>query len=190
MRSWLALLNRLIVVGTVMGTLAGTAAATTMSPLDLAGLTQRAESVVAGKVTETRSRWTSDHEAIYTEVTIVVDRVLSGAVKVGERVTVRREGGTVDGIGMKVYGAPSFKKDEDVVVFLERRGQARYVVGMSQGKLQLYTDKAGVRRLRRDLSEVAFTGPAPARERAMATLDDLAGAVARLRAAQQRTPAP
>jgi len=156
------------------------AAATTMTPLDLAGLTSRAESVVAGKVVDVHAAWTSDHEAIYTDVTILVDRVLAGSVAAGDRVVVRREGGTVDGIGMKVYGAPTFTKDEDVVVFLEKRGASRYVVGMAQGKLQLLTDQKGVRRLRRDLSEVSFTGPAPAAERAMSTLDDLAAAVGRL----------
>jgi hypothetical protein len=157
-----------------------TASATTMTPLDLAALSSRAEAVVAGKVVETRAQWTADHESIITDVTILVDRVLAGKVVPGERVVVRREGGTVDGIGMKVYGAPSFTKDEDVVVFLERRGAHRYVVGMAQGKLQLLTDRAGVRRLRRDLSEVAFTGAAPAPERALSTLEDLAAAVARL----------
>ena len=37
---------------------------------------------------------------------------------------VRREGGSVGGIAMKVFGAPQFTPGEEVVVFIERRGGA------------------------------------------------------------------
>ena len=43
-----------------------------------------------------------------------VSRAYKGAVKAGERVVVRREGGSVDGIGMRVYGAASFTVGEEV----------------------------------------------------------------------------
>jgi hypothetical protein len=162
------------------------ASATTMMQLDLPALTSRAELVVAGKVTDSRAAWTNDHERIYTDVTIQVTRVLAGKATVGQPVVVRREGGSVDGIGMKVYGAAAFEKDEEVVVFLERRGASLYVVGMAQGKMELVADVAGVRHLRRDLSEVAFTAPRTAPERAIDTLDDLAAAVARLKARGKR----
>ncbi len=171
----------------------GTASATTMTQLDLAGLTARAESVVAGRVTEARAAWTADHSAIYTDVTILVDRALAGAAQPGQQVVVRREGGTVDGLAMKVYGAATFTKGEDVVVFVERRNGARYVVGMAQGKLSLYTDGSGARRLQRDLSELSFLPPAggaarPFSARSVTTLDELAAEVQRLRRAPRNAP--
>ena len=97
---------------------------------------------------------------------------------------------------MKVYGAATFVKDEDVVVFAEHRGAAQYVVGMAQGKLQLYRDAAGTRRLKRDLSEVSFTRAVTPEERtlsahpaatkpavAISSLDELAAEVSRLKTA-------
>ena len=39
------------------------------------------------------------------DVTVRVQRSYKGGIKVGDTVVVRREGGTVDGIGMKVFGA-------------------------------------------------------------------------------------
>lgn len=190
MRLCLCLLGLFLAGGAVM--LVTPAFGTTMIPLDLPAMSTRAEAVVAGRVEETHAAWTSDHEAIYTDVTIVVDRVLAGPLAVGQHVVVRREGGSVDGIAMKVYGAASFAKGEDVVVFLERRGASRYVVGMAQGKLALLTDAMGVRHLGRDLSEVAYTRPTNAAERAVgkiATLDELAAEIARINARTQKKPA-
>jgi hypothetical protein len=193
-------LGRVLALGSCLGGLClgwqpRPAGATTMMALDLPALTERAEMVVAGRVLETRSAWTPEHDAIYTDVTLLVDRALAGPVRAGEQIVVRREGGSVDGVGMKVYGAPSFTRDEEVVVFLERRGAARYVVGMAQGKLALVRDAAGVRRLRRDLSEVALTratrpgAPPPGAEelRTISTLDELARRIAALRATR-KTP--
>lgn len=169
------------------------ATATTMLPLDLPALTAHAEVVIAGRVTALRATWTEDHEAIYTDVTLHIERVLAGPLRVGQDLVVRREGGVVDGIGMKVFGAPSFAKDEEVVLFVERRGAARYVVGMAQGKLHVYTDAAGTKHLGRNLAEIGYIRPprdaerqlstaAPADQPAQAieTVDALAAEVARL----------
>src|SRR5688572_9625782 len=92
--SWLA--------GLGLGSPLGSARATTMMALDLPAMTERAEMVVAGRVIETRSAWTPEHDAIYTDVTLLVDRALAGPVRAGDQIVVRREGGSIDGIGMKV----------------------------------------------------------------------------------------
>lgn len=169
------------------------ARATTMIPLDLAALTASSEVVVHGRVTAMRAAWTSDHEAIYTDVTVHIDRVLAGPLSAGQDLVVRREGGVVDGVGMKVYGAPAFAQGEEVVLFVERRGQARYVVGMAQGKLHVYADAAGKKHLRRNLAEIAYTRAPTANEQklslpaqagqpiqAIDTVDELAAEVDRL----------
>ncbi len=173
------------------------ALATTMIPLDLAALTERAEEVVAGTVKKTEARWTSSHDAIYTDVTITVERSMTGNLAVSRDVVVRREGGSVDGIGMQVFGAPSFNKGDEVVVFLEHRGLQRYVVGMAQGKLDLFTTSDGVKTLHRELSGVAYVRPPTAAEQTLSstaknqlsridTLEELEVEVRRLAALRAR----
>jgi hypothetical protein len=136
---------------------ASAAYATVLVPLDTKALTSRAERVVLGTVESQVSRWTSDHDAIYTDVTIVVERAYKGTVKPGERIVVRREGGVVDGLGMRVYGAANFAVGEEVVVFTETRGNAAWTVGMTQGKLRVTVDNQGMRHVAAALGDVAFT---------------------------------
>jgi hypothetical protein len=143
------------------------ARATVLVPLDTKALTERAERVVLGTVESETARWTADHQAIYTDVTIRVTRVYKGAVKPGERVVVRREGGVVDGMGMRVYGAASFTVGEEVVVFTETRGNAAWTVGMTQGKLRVVTGADGVKRVSAAMGDVAFTRPGGAGTQAL-----------------------
>jgi hypothetical protein len=138
------------------------ARATVLVPLDTRALTARAERIVLGTVESEVARWSSDHQAIYTDVTIRVERVYKGAVKPGERVVVRREGGVVDGMGMRVYGAAQFAVGEEVVVFLETRGNAMWTVGMTQGKLRVFVGADGLKQVSRALGDVAFTQASPA----------------------------
>ena len=150
---------------------AAVAHATTMLKLDLKALTERADRVVLGTVESTVSRWTPDKSAIYTEAQIRVARSYKGDARSGELVAVRREGGTVDGIGMRVYGSAQLSPGEEAVVFLEQRGVATWVVGMAQGKLHVSTDASGRKHVAADLSGVHFT--APAAPEAPRALDDL-----------------
>ncbi|MEO6952600.1 MAG: hypothetical protein ABI321_12365 [Polyangia bacterium] len=165
----------------MLGLTSGGAHATTMVPLDLKGLTDRAEAVVSGHVTATKSSWSAGHDAIYTDATLHVERVITGAITVGQDVIVRREGGSVDGVGMMVFGAPELVPGEEVVVFLEHRGAARYVVGMAQGKIDVATID-GKKQIRRNLSSVHFTRTPTVEEQALShidTVDQLAVAVRR-----------
>src|SRR5438552_17863553 len=113
------------------------ARATMMVPLDLQGLVDRAERIVHARVETQVARWTASHDAIYTEVTLRVLQPVKGAMRAGDVVTLRREGGVVDGIGMRVQGAAVFEAGEEVVVFLERRGAALWTVAMAQGKMRV-----------------------------------------------------
>lgn len=176
------LLAHVLFASVAFGTLP--ARATTMVPLDLRALTQRAEVVVAGRVLATRASWTSGHDAIYTDVTVHVTRVLTGPLVAGQELVVRTEGGSVDGVGMMVHGAPRFVAGEDVVLFVQRRGAVRWVVGMSQGKLDLVGDGHGAQRLVRNLAGVDFTRAPTPDERTLPvrTLDELDVAVKRIAA--------
>jgi hypothetical protein len=131
--------------------------ATVLVPLDIKAMTERADRVVYGTVLSQRSSWNERHDAIFSDVTMRVARVYKGAVKPGDVVTVRREGGVVDGIGMRVFGAASFAVGEDAIVFLETRGKAAFTVGMTQGKLGVFTDDKGVRRVAQKVADVDFT---------------------------------
>jgi hypothetical protein len=139
---------------------ATTASATSMMPLDLKALMSRADRVVLGTVVSSESRWTSAHDAIYTESVVRVERAYKGVLKVGQTVTVRREGGSVDGIGMRVYGAAALDAGDEAVLFLEERAGATWVVGMSQGKWRV-TLENGKKMVRADLSGIAFVHPGP-----------------------------
>jgi len=143
----------------VVACLGSPARATVLVPLDTKAMTERADRVVLGTVVAQVSRWTGDHQAIYTDVTIRVARAYKGALKPGDTVVVRREGGSVDGIGMRVYGAAQFGIGEEVLLFVETRGGAAYTVGMTQGKLRVTTGADGIKRVAANLADVAFTRP-------------------------------
>ena len=148
-------MKQLVVAAAIL--VASAARATVLVPLDTRALTQRAERIDLGTVESKVSRWISDHQAIYTDVTIRVSRVYKGADKPGETVVVRREGGVVDGMGMRVFGAAHFDVGEEVVVFLETRGNATWTVGMTEGKLRVTVGNDGIKRVAPALGEVAFT---------------------------------
>lgn len=118
-----------------------------MVPLDLKALSDRADRIIYGTVESSESHWTSDHDAIYTDVAVRVSRSYKGGVKPGELMMVRREGGNIDKIGMKVFGAAGFTVGEEVVVFVEKRGIASWVVGMAQGKLRVVTEADGSKKV-------------------------------------------
>jgi hypothetical protein len=154
-------MKQLVVAGVicVASIVASVAHATVLVPLDTQALTQRADRVVLGTVESQVSRWSDDHQAIFTDVTIRVTKTYKGAPQPGQTVVVRREGGVVDGIGMRVFGAAHFAVGEEVLLFVETRGGAAYTVGMTQGKLHVALGPDGVRRVAANLADVAFTRP-------------------------------
>lgn len=112
------------------------AGATSLLALDLAGLTDGSDAVVRGHVVRVQSRWTRDRLRIVTDVEIAVDGALKGEPP--RTVVVLQPGGQVGDIGQRVSGLARFQPGEEVLVFLERQGPARYaLVGMAQGKLRI-----------------------------------------------------
>lgn len=143
-------------LGLVLVAVALSAHATTMVPLDLRALTERADRVVLATVESQSSQWTAAHDTIFTEYSLRVTRSYKGGARVGDAVVVRTEGGVVEGIGARVYGAAGFAVGEEALVFVEQRGAASYVVGMAQGKLHVTTAADGTKRVASDLSQVSF----------------------------------
>jgi hypothetical protein len=162
------------------------ALATMVVPYDLDALTDHADRVALATVESVQAHWTSDHGTIVTDVLLRVEVPLKGALRPGDLVSVRREGGEVDGIGARVIGAAQFAVGEEVVAFLEQRGAFTWTVGMAQGKLHVAT-VAGRRVTVRDVSGLGFVRRPDHAEPATRSLDDLMAQVAdraRAKAAQ------
>lgn len=118
------------------------AGATIILKMDLKQLVGRSDRIFVGKATKVHSHWTKDRRHIVTDTTFKVERSIHG-IQAGQTVVVRRMGGAVNGIGMKVTGSPSFHKGDRVLLFTERRNNSRYVIGMRQGVYRVYKNNAG-----------------------------------------------
>lgn len=135
----------------VLALAAPKAQASVLVPLDTRALVTRADRIVVGVVEGQSSHWIDDsRSAIVTDVRVRVRQAMLGA-REGEILTVRRLGGSVDGIGMRVFGEASYAPGEEILLFAERRGEDLYAVGMTQGKLRI-TEENGRKMAQADLS--------------------------------------
>ena len=173
MRLRLALFSALL----LPALLAPAARASVVMPLGLDSLIDGSDRIALGRVESQVSRWTTDHSAIYTDVTVRVLQPLKGEVVAGGTVTVRREGGVVGNIGMKVSGAARFAEGEEVLVFLERRGEALWTVGMAQGKMRV-ASVAGQRVAIRSAAGMAYTQAPAVEEPVVQPLDAVMARIA------------
>jgi hypothetical protein len=126
--------------------------ATTVQKLSLQELSKKSESIVMARVDDAFSSWDAAHKEIYTYFTLSVLQPVKGS-KGATTITLRQLGGTVDNIASIVPGMPSFRKGEEVVVFLTQKDAAGYpwVMGLQQGKYSI-AEKDGVKMVRNDLA--------------------------------------
>lgn len=126
--------------------------ATTVQKLSLQELTKKSDSIVMARVDDAVASWDAGHKEIYTYITLNVLQGVKGN-KGATTITLRQLGGTVDNIASIVPGMPSFRKGEEVVVFLTQKDAAGYpwVMGLEQGKYSVSTGKNGVKMVRNDL---------------------------------------
>ncbi len=121
---------------------AAPAAASITLALDLDELIDASEVVVLGTVIERHSHYNAQRQ-IVTDVTLRVEDVMKGSAARGDDIVVRRLGGEVGDIGMRVEGEPTFTEGERAVVFAERVGPDLRPTGMSQGVLRVRLDDGG-----------------------------------------------
>lgn len=121
--------------------LVGVAQATTLLALDVPGLTQASSLVVRAKVKSVASRWTKDGGRIMTDAVMDVSETWKGAPT--NQITVMQQGGVVGDVGQLVHGTVSFKPGDEVVVFLEPRGDRYLMTGMMQGRFKVETSSDG-----------------------------------------------
>jgi hypothetical protein len=140
-------------------TLAGAVAAalpafaTTLIAMDVPALTKAADVVVRGTVVRVEPRWTMDGARIVTDAEILVAQTYKGNVT-AKTVVAMQPGGVIGDVGQKVHGVATFALGDEVVVFLERRGDRFTVSGLAQGRL--YVDRSGAEALVRGGEEALF----------------------------------
>jgi hypothetical protein len=113
----------------LLGVCAGHAA---MRTLSMEEIVQKADTIVLGTVIGQVSAWDVDHTAIYTTVTLAVERVLTGISR--ETVTLQVAGGIVEGMGMRTSNDAVFREGEQVIVCLDTSAVPYTLVGLQQGK--------------------------------------------------------
>lgn len=110
------------------------ALALTVLPMDLKGLTERAELIFVGTAIDIRS---AKRDTIYTYVTFSDLRIVKGT-SLESTIDVRLTGGTVAGESLEVPGMPQFVVGERDLIFLA--GNFQYIcpiVGWGQGRFKI-----------------------------------------------------
>lgn len=80
-------------------------------------------------------------ERIVTDVTVRVVEPLIGPTRPGDTLVVRRLGGVVGDLGLRIEGEPTFVLGERVIVFVEDVSGILRPVGMSQGVFPVERDE-------------------------------------------------
>lgn len=130
--------RRWVLALVTMGALS--ALGTTLIAMDVPALTRASELVVRGTVVRVEPRWTEDKRRIITDSEILVSEVLKGNLT-GKTVVVMQPGGVLGDVGQMVHGTAKFSLGDEVVVFLEKRGERAFVVGLAQGRFLV--DRSG-----------------------------------------------
>ena len=133
----------------------GVGAATLRGPATVESLTASADVVVRAKVSATRSAWGDGGArsgAIFTTISLTPSAFWKGSG--GAQVNVLTPGGSVGEWDQTVHGAPAFREEEEVVVFLKRRAGTPdsaplfEVQQWALGKFAVSSTKAGLRAAR------------------------------------------
>lgn len=114
---------------------AGLCRATTVERLALDDLVKKANRIVVGKVSSSRTYWGGNGKIILTTYTVEVEESIKGQASPSVELTTI--GGKVGDIELRVSGMPAFEKGESAVVFIENSGSFSTVVGLGQGKFNV-----------------------------------------------------
>ena len=112
----------------------GSAGATSIKPISIETLTQRARLVVEARAEKSWAQWNPQHSLIFTYTRFTVSRELKGNAPA--ELIVRQLGGSAGGYTQHVAGIYHWQPQEEAVLFL-RPSQAQdgsmSVVGLMQG---------------------------------------------------------
>jgi hypothetical protein len=127
----------------VLGT-AAPASATLIETMDLRALVRAADHIVLATVERTEARYDA-LDRIVTDATLRVEECLHGPASRGSTIVVRRLGGVLGDVGLRVEGEPSFEPGERIVLFARVSSGEGVLrpVGMSQGVLPVRHSGSG-----------------------------------------------
>jgi len=98
------------------------ARATVVEAMTLATKFHRSEVVVHGRVEAVRARRRGGSGPIETDVTLQVAEAFRGPLAAGDRLNLRRAGGTLDGVTEWIPGLHRYAPGDEVVLFAEPLG--------------------------------------------------------------------
>jgi hypothetical protein len=122
--------------------LGGSADATVLRAFDRAEQVHGSSLIATGRVLSVHSFWDAPGEMILTDAEIALDELWKGTAST-RTVTVRTLGGSVDGIGVSVSGAATFREGEAVLLFLAPAGGVYRTFGLSVGKYRIVDSPGG-----------------------------------------------
>jgi|SRR5579871_6143706 len=138
--------------------LAGTSAASTVLRMSNEDLAKRANTIFLGKCVEKEAK--AQGSFVVTEYVFEIEDSLKGSAEKGKRFTFKALGGTVGDKGYAISGAPTYAKDEEVVLFLDQehpKTGCRHAIGLAQGKFTVKLDpETKKKHLVRDLGGLTF----------------------------------
>ncbi len=124
--------NPAIILATICFIFFSTLSNAAMVKLSLNDLTNEADAVVMGIIVNKYSYWNPEHTTIYSDVTIKVDKVISGRAETF--VTFQIIGGVVEGLVLRTSVDPEFKTGERAILFIDTKDTVTAVAGLFQGK--------------------------------------------------------
>lgn len=137
-------LARLVVVSAIVALGAVRPAfATVTVPMRFERIVGDASAIFRGEVVDTHSEWRQlrGESIIVTVVRFKVERVLKGSVSAMQ--TLEIFGGSIGETTMAVPGMPQFSVGDRDLLCLERTGALLPVLGASQGRFRILTDRGG-----------------------------------------------
>ncbi|MBV8208419.1 MAG: hypothetical protein JO041_16660 [Acidobacteria bacterium] len=150
---------RILKLGFVIALLAACATATTIIPMSVEELTQKAGAIVEGRAMESWSEWNPQHTIIYTYTRFQVARTLKG--QQASLITVKQLGGIAGGYAQKVDGVRHFQAGEDALLFLRNsiaNDGKMVIVGLMQGQFRMYADASGQKVVSNGIPQLARAG--------------------------------
>ncbi len=110
--------------------------ATVLIPIEFRELVSIASVIVHGRVLGVQSQWTDGRRSVETIVTVDASEYLKG--NLGGTIVIRVPGGQIGRYRTVFVGAPEFRTNDEVVLFLANNR----IVGLNQGAFRIIPDPA------------------------------------------------
>jgi len=104
-------------------------------------LSQQADVILKGRVTDKNAAWNENKTRIYTKVTLQVHEYLKGKEK-QKTIEITYPGGEVGDVGEFYTHMPTFEAEEEVLVFLkkDKKNNRFEVIRGHEGKIRITRD--------------------------------------------------